>query len=86
MNEFAPFLLNHIFWSVTPRQYAAMQIQRCFKDYLEKRRMSKIINTIQNCAKNPYISPINSKKKLSDKKSKSKRKAGRRRPRRRRHN
>ena len=82
MNEFAPFLLNHLFWSVTPRQYAAMQIQRCFRDYLEKRRMSKIINTIQSCAKNPYISPINPKKRSSEKTCKKQ--AGRRRPRRRR--
>jgi len=57
MSEFVPFLFNQLFWTVNPRQFAAMQIQHCFRDYLQKKRMMKIINTIQSCAKTNYSSP-----------------------------
>lgn len=57
MNEFAPFLLNQLFWTVNPRQFAAMQIQHCFRDYLQKKRMMKIITTIQSCAQRNYSTP-----------------------------
>lgn len=81
MNEFAPFLLNQLFWTVNPRQFAAMQIQHCFRDYLQKKRMMKIINTIQSCAKTNYSSPKESLRKI--KKPKAQRAGGSRRNRRR---
>lgn len=69
MSEFAPFLLNQMFWTVNPRQFAAMQIQHCFRDYLNKKRMMKIVNTIQSCAKTNYSSPKESPRKLKKPKS-----------------
>lgn len=45
--EFAPFVLNRLFWSINPQQYAAITIQQFFRGYLHRKQMYKMVYSIQ---------------------------------------